>query len=129
MFTHAHVGQNLLNKLRTYDQKLPREPWMQEEIWKLRIELAARLVKGITLLEVKTLVLPGICNIDHAWDQESVKSTDESETDETYSEGQSGDGDEQSEMEFESGDIMDNGSDDMVEDDAEGDIDDDQYDV
>ncbi|KAG6806758.1 hypothetical protein H0H92_010116 [Tricholoma furcatifolium] len=128
MFTHARVGRDLLNKLRTYDLKLPREPWMQEEIWRLRIELAERLVKGITLLEVKTSILPGICNVDHAWDQESAKSTDESETDETYSEERSVDGEEQSEMESESGD-MDNGCDDMIEDDAEGDTDDDQYDV
>ncbi|KAG6819827.1 hypothetical protein H0H93_008176 [Arthromyces matolae] len=96
MFYHARVGREMLANLRQYDHNLPEQLSMQEEIWRLRVDLAQILVKGITVLEIKTSILPGVCNVDHCCqfdDEESAQATEpeDSDSDADYSDGSDGD--------------------------------------
>ncbi|KAG6819409.1 hypothetical protein H0H93_012106 [Arthromyces matolae] len=98
MFRHARGGRQMLEQLRQFDHDLPEERWLQEEIWRMRVELAEKLVKGVTILEIKASILPGVCNVDHCCgsdDDESAQATDkgDSDSDGTYQDG-NGSGDD-----------------------------------
>ncbi|KAG6836137.1 hypothetical protein H0H93_011014 [Arthromyces matolae] len=125
MFTHARGGREMLANLRQYDSDLPDEIWMQEEIWRVRIELAEQLVKGITILEIKASILPGVCNVDHCCqssDDGSAQCSDEGDSDETYTDSDAAFDDvEGDEGLSNDGDLYGSGDEDV---DADGEIDD-----
>ncbi|KAG6819052.1 hypothetical protein H0H93_015935 [Arthromyces matolae] len=79
LFHHVRSGREMLAKLQSYDGDLGDKPWMLHEMWRLRIDRAERLIRGITILELKTSILPGMCNVDREWDEESAASTETSD--------------------------------------------------
>ncbi|KAG6828796.1 hypothetical protein H0H87_000824, partial [Tephrocybe sp. NHM501043] len=99
----------LLGKLHKFDHDLPCQQFLQQEMWRIRIKLAEMLVKGVTVLELKTSILPGHSTVEDFWDQASTMSTENSDGDSEKksldedmhgigdeSEAESGDGDEHS---------------------------------
>lgn len=89
---HAMLGRKLLGMLHQMNGRLPRESWKIRELWRLRIELVEILVKGLTILELKTSILPSSCAVKYI-DKRGTLDTDSESTMETDSDLGGGDGD------------------------------------
>ncbi|KAG6915876.1 hypothetical protein DXG01_009453 [Tephrocybe rancida] len=68
------------------DHQLPVEQWKVRKLWRLRLELAEVLIRGITILEIKTLVLPGLCTVRYTDMERAQESDDEGQTTEVSKE-------------------------------------------
>ncbi|KAG6905213.1 hypothetical protein DXG01_004141 [Tephrocybe rancida] len=75
VYSHATAGHSLLAQLQIMDHWLPAKHWKVRELWRMRLELAEVLIWGITILEIKTSVLPGLCTMRYT-DMESTKESD-----------------------------------------------------
>ncbi|KAG6913826.1 hypothetical protein DXG01_004059 [Tephrocybe rancida] len=84
LYSHLTLGRNLLAQLQIMDHRLPNEHWKVRELWRLRLELAEVLIRGITILEIKTSILPGLCTVRYT-DMESAQETDDDSAQETES--------------------------------------------
>ncbi|KAG6809407.1 hypothetical protein H0H92_000379 [Tricholoma furcatifolium] len=79
---HTYIGRQLLAQMQVFDHRLPREEWKIRELWRLRLELAEVLIRGLTILELKNSILPSLTTIryrdmDSAEESQSGGTTDE----------------------------------------------------
>lgn len=74
------------------DGKLPSEAWKIRELWRLKIELVEILVKGLTILDLKTSILPSSCTVSYT-DEHQALDTGYASAKETDSDLSGGDGD------------------------------------
>ncbi|KAG6912165.1 hypothetical protein DXG01_016785, partial [Tephrocybe rancida] len=58
MADHASLGRSLLRRIHVDDAAWPKEDWRVREMFNTKLELAIMLVKGLTILECKTPLLP-----------------------------------------------------------------------
>ncbi|KAG6809812.1 hypothetical protein H0H92_014634 [Tricholoma furcatifolium] len=46
---HTYIGRQLLGQMQIFDHRLPQEEWKIRELWRLRLELAEVLIRGLTI--------------------------------------------------------------------------------
>lgn len=83
---HAILGRKILGRLHKVDGRLPKESWKLRELWRLKIELVEILAKGLTILEIKTSILPGTCTVTYN-DKHTTFETDSDSAFKTDSDG------------------------------------------
>ncbi|KAF8158048.1 hypothetical protein B0H34DRAFT_439509 [Crassisporium funariophilum] len=92
LHNHGAQGRRMLSRLHFMEGDLPVEMWKIRELWRIQIELVEILVKGITILELKSSILPGLCTVTYT-ESDSAVETDGGETD-SGDEGEDKDEDE-----------------------------------
>ncbi|KAF8070014.1 hypothetical protein FPV67DRAFT_1667913 [Lyophyllum atratum] len=63
---HAEVGRQLLRGLHDMDGRLPLETYKVKQLWRLKCGLIEVLVKGLTILDIKTSLLPDLCAVNES---------------------------------------------------------------
>ncbi|KAG6807477.1 hypothetical protein H0H92_007333 [Tricholoma furcatifolium] len=72
---HTYIGRQLLAQMQVFDHRLPQEEWKIRELWRIRLELAQVLIRGLTILELKNSILPGLTTIRYT-DMDSARESD-----------------------------------------------------
>lgn len=75
---HMNLGRKLLGRLHEMEGRLPKAAWMIRDLWRLKIELVEILVKGITILEIKTSILPSAYTMRYTDEQAAMGMDSES---------------------------------------------------
>ncbi|KAG6865251.1 hypothetical protein C0993_008185 [Termitomyces sp. T159_Od127] len=47
------------------------EEWKLKRIWDHRVEFMEILIQGLTILDMKTSILPGLCNVENTFDRDA----------------------------------------------------------
>ncbi|KAG6818496.1 hypothetical protein H0H93_004569 [Arthromyces matolae] len=95
MADHAALGRSLLRRIYVDEGRMPREDWKKREMFYKKLELAVMLVKGLTILELKTPLLPhsGLA-VKYSYQKDAVEEESAVETDTASIELRGDDGDE-----------------------------------
>ncbi|KAF8065147.1 hypothetical protein FPV67DRAFT_1671432 [Lyophyllum atratum] len=76
---HAQTGRLLLGRVHTMDGSLPTAGWKIRELWREKSTLLDLLVRGVTTLEIKTSILPGLGRVDSLYRElEDAHTSEES---------------------------------------------------
>ncbi|KAG6914737.1 hypothetical protein DXG01_015687 [Tephrocybe rancida] len=98
---HADKGRAFLRELHDFNGRLPAEKWKIRELWRIKVELVEALVKGITIIELKASILPGLCVIGY---EELRSNAEDGEEDGEERDNGSESGSEEESMDDESDD-------------------------
>ncbi|KAG6824572.1 hypothetical protein H0H93_001881, partial [Arthromyces matolae] len=94
MADHTALGRSLLRRIYVDEGRLPRDDWKKREMFYKKLELAVMLVKGLTILELKTPLLPhsGLA-VKYSYPTDMVEEDSAVETDVASIELKGNDGD------------------------------------